>query len=112
MVRSARKILPVVAFLFAISLIAGACGDDEGEGILVGELAYYTGEFGAYGASLTNDVRFPIEEVINLDPPLGQEWTLISEDIGTVGEAQAARKAGRFSSRITSDSQSDASRGS
>ena len=90
MVRIARKILPVVAFLLALSLIATACGEDEG--ILVGELAYYTGDFGPYGASLTNDVRFPIEEVINLDPPLGEKWTLISEDIGTVGEAQAARK--------------------
>jgi branched-chain amino acid transport system substrate-binding protein len=62
------------------------------EPVKVGELAYYTGDFGAYGASLTNDIRFPIEQVINLDPPLGRPWTLISEDIGTVGEAQAARK--------------------
>ena len=40
------------------------------------ELAYYTGAFAAYGKSLTNDVRFPIEEVINLDPPLGRTWEL------------------------------------
>lgn len=61
------------------------------EPITVCELAYYTGDFGDLGESLTADVRFPIEEVINADPPLGREWTLVSEDLGTVGEAQAAR---------------------
>jgi hypothetical protein len=58
---------------------------------VVCELAYFTGEFAAYGPSLTADVAFPIAEIINNDPPLGREWQLISEDIGTVGEAQAAR---------------------
>lgn len=55
------------------------------------ELAYYTGEFGPYGESLTADVVFPINEVINEDPPLGRTWELYHEDIGTVGEAQGAR---------------------
>jgi hypothetical protein len=59
--------------------------------VAVCELAYYTGEFAPYGASLTADVVFPIEEVINDDPPLGRPWELYNEDIGTVGEAQAAR---------------------
>lgn len=71
-------------------------GDDgvaevSGEDVVVCELAYYTGDFGDLGPSLTADVRFPIEEVINADPPLGRSWTLVSEDLGTVGEAQAAR---------------------
>jgi hypothetical protein len=61
------------------------------EPVVVCELAYFTGEFAAYGPSLTADVRFPIEQVINNDPPLGREWQLISEDLGTPGEAQAAR---------------------
>jgi hypothetical protein len=55
------------------------------------ELAYYTGSFAAYGKALTNDVRFPIEEVINLDPPLGRTWELVSEDIGDDHEGQAAK---------------------
>jgi hypothetical protein len=33
----------------------------------------------------------PIDYIINEDPPLGRSWELISEDIGTVGEDQAAR---------------------
>ncbi|MBM3695147.1 MAG: ABC transporter substrate-binding protein [Actinobacteria bacterium] len=105
----------VLAVLLALTLVAAACGDDDGQvtttgaettttgaettttaagvtPVKVGELAYYTGDFGAYGASLTNDVAFPINQVINLDPPLGRPWVLISEDLGTVGEAQAARK--------------------
>lgn len=59
--------------------------------VAVCELAYYTGEFAAYGESLTNDVVFPIKQVINLDPPLGRQWETYHEDLGTVGEAQAAR---------------------
>ena len=36
-------------------------------------------------------MRFPIEEVINLDPPLGRTWDLVSEDIGDDKEGQAAK---------------------
>jgi ABC-type branched-subunit amino acid transport system substrate-binding protein len=104
------------AVLLVLALIAAACGDDAddttttaaaaaagtettaattpvaaGEPIRVGELAYYTGEFAPYGPSLTADVTFPVEEVINLDPPLGRPFELYHEDIGTVGEGQAAR---------------------
>lgn len=63
----------------------------SGEPVAVCELAYYTGEFGAFGPSLSNDVIFPVEQVINEDPPLGRPWELFHEDLGTVGEAQAAR---------------------
>ncbi len=61
------------------------------EPVAICELAYYTGEFAPYGPSLTADVVFPVKEVINLDPPLGRPWELYHEDLGTVGEAQAAR---------------------
>jgi ABC-type branched-subunit amino acid transport system substrate-binding protein len=61
------------------------------EPVVVCELAYYTGSFADYGKALTNDVRFPIEEVINLDPPLGRTWELRSEDIGDDKEGQAAK---------------------
>jgi hypothetical protein len=110
----------VFAVLLVLALIAAACGDDDdaatttaaptttaaattttaaetttteamAENVVVCELAYYTGEFAAYGESLTADVAFPIDEVINADPPLGRTWELISEDLGTVGEGQAAR---------------------
>ncbi len=77
------------------ALLATAVGSSvvaqDTEPVEVCELAYYTGEFASYGPALTNDVRFPIEEVINTDPPLGREWVLISEDIGDSMEGQAAR---------------------
>lgn len=86
-----------LALTASVTLLAGACsatsagsGDDTGA-VNVCELAYYTGEFGSVGKSLTADVVFPVEEVINEDPPLGREWNLSHEDLGTVGEAQAAR---------------------
>jgi hypothetical protein len=59
--------------------------------VTVCELAYYTGDFAAYGPSLTNDVRFVVEEVIDKDPPLGRPWVLVSEDIGNDHEGQAAK---------------------
>ncbi len=62
------------------------------EPILLGDLAYFTGDFASVGAYLAAQVDFPIDEVINLDPPLGRPIEVIHEDIGTVGEAQAVRK--------------------
>lgn len=87
-----------VTALLATTLLASGCttsssepgGEATGD-VAVCELAYYTGEFGSYGKSLTADVVFPVEEVINEDPPLGRSWKLFHEDLGTVGEAQAAR---------------------
>jgi hypothetical protein len=86
----------VTAVIGATALLATAFGgsvsaqSDEGP-VAVCELAYYTGEFAPYGPSLTNDVVWPIENVINTDPPLGRQWEFYAEDLGTVGEAQAAR---------------------
>ena len=99
----------MLAMLLAFALIIAACGDDDAadtteaaavattttavaaEDVVVCELAYYTGEFAAYGAFLTASVTFPATQIINLDPPLGRTWEVVSEDIGTVGEGQAAR---------------------
>jgi len=116
------RVARVLAILLAIALVAAACGgtDDttttaeaaapaepadttttttaapaepaEVVPIIVGDLAYFTGDFGDIGAYLAAQVDFPILEVINLDPPLGRPMEVIHEDIGTVGEAQAARK--------------------
>jgi hypothetical protein len=68
-----------------------ACATDT-DNVKAGELAYYTGEFAPYGTMLTGSLTFPIDVIINADPPLGRHWDFIAEDIGTVGEASAARK--------------------
>jgi len=62
-----------------------------GAAVVVCELAYVTGEFAPYGPALSADVVFPVQKVINLDPPLARPWTNVKEDLGTVGEAQAAK---------------------
>jgi branched-chain amino acid transport system substrate-binding protein len=109
-----QKLVGLLALLLVVGLIAAACGDDDaatttaapttsdgggasttaatGEPIVLGDLAYFTGAFAANGPNLAAEAEFPVLEVINLDPPLGRPIEIIHEDIGTVGEAQAARK--------------------
>lgn len=65
--------------------------EPEAEPILLGDLAYFTGDFASVGDLLASQVDFPVNEVINLDPPLGRPIEVIHEDIGTVGEAQIGR---------------------
>ena len=71
--------------------VTAAPSRTPGPPVAVCELAYYTGEFAPYGPALSADVVFPIKEVINADPPLGRPWVDYHEDLGTVGEAQAAK---------------------
>lgn len=106
-----KRAITTLAFLVLFSLIVVACGDDEGgeiattgnveettttgdtvEPIVVGDLAYFTGAFAPYGPALAAEAQFPWLEVINEDPPLGRPVEVIHEDIGTIGEGQAARK--------------------
>lgn len=97
MMRATTKAGRALGASAALVLLASACAtngaeaESEAGDVNVCELAYYTGDFGPYGKSLTADVVFPVDEVINEDPPLGRTWKLFHEDLGTVGEAQAAR---------------------
>ncbi len=75
----------------ATSAPSVAASQTAGKPVVVCELAYVTGEFAPYGPALSADVVFPVQEVINLDPPLGRPWVNYKEDLGTVGEAQAAK---------------------
>lgn len=106
------KLLRAMALAVVLALAAAACGDDDAatttgatpttgaasttgsgvEPIVLGDLAYFTGAFAANGPNLAAEAEFPVLEVINLDPPLGRPIEIIHEDIGTVGEGQAARK--------------------
>src|SRR5512146_3195924 len=101
----------IAAAMAVLALVGAACGgggttSPSGAGtpsatpggssaaagpVSVCELAYVTGEFAPYGPTLSADVVFPVKKVINLDPPLGRQWVNYKEDLGTVGEAQAAR---------------------
>jgi len=61
------------------------------EEIVVGHLTYHTGEFGAFGPFFDGVTEVALSK-INEDPPLGRPMRAIHQDIGTVGEARAARK--------------------
>lgn len=59
--------------------------------IKVGHLTYHTGEFGEFGTFFDNVTDFALS-VINQNPPLGRPLVAIHQDIGTIGEARAARR--------------------
>jgi ABC-type branched-subunit amino acid transport system substrate-binding protein len=61
------------------------------EDIKVGHLTYHTGEYGGFGEFFDAVTDFSLS-VINQDPPLGRKLVPIHQDIGTIGEARAARK--------------------
>jgi len=88
---AAASAQPSIAASAAPSTAASAEPSAAGKPVAVCELAYVTGEFAPYGPALSADVVFPVQEVINLDPPLGRPWVSYKEDLGTVGEAQAAK---------------------
>jgi len=79
-------------FLLA-ALSTALCSTDAfaQEGIKIGHLTYHTGEYGGFGEFFDAVTDFSLE-VINDDPPLGRKLVPIHQDIGTIGEARAARK--------------------
>jgi ABC-type branched-subunit amino acid transport system substrate-binding protein len=100
-----RDLARACALLAAVAVAAVACGGDDSEPaagepadaaasdepIKVGHLTYHTGPFADVGPFFDGAVEFGIE-VINEDPPLGRELESAHQDLGTVGEAQAARR--------------------
>lgn len=61
------------------------------EDIKIGHLTYHTGEYGGFGPFFDGVTEMSLSK-INEDPPLGRPLVAIHQDIGTVGEARAARK--------------------
>ncbi|WP_299483814.1 ABC transporter substrate-binding protein [uncultured Roseibium sp.] len=74
----------------ALALVLSA-GSVSAQDIKVGHLTYHTGEYGGFGEFFDAVTDFALE-VINQDPPLGRKLVPIHQDIGTIGEARAARK--------------------
>lgn len=77
--------------LGAAGAILLAATSAQAEDIKVGHLSYHTGEYGAWGDFFDGALDLSVS-IINADPPLGQPFVAIHQDIGTIGEAQAARK--------------------
>ncbi len=81
---------PITVMILAASGVFSTAAVAEGE-IKIGHLTYHTGEFGGFGEFFDAVTDFSLE-VINDDPPLGRKLVPIHQDIGTIGEARAARK--------------------
>jgi len=81
---------PCIAMVMAASSVISTTVLAEGE-IQIGHLTYHTGEYGGFGEFFDAVTDFSLE-VINDDPPLGRKLVPIHQDIGTIGEARAARK--------------------
>ena len=87
-----KTVTIAVVVLFAFTLAVSAGGTKEAGGpIKVGHLTYHTGPFADVGPWFDGITEFSLS-VINEDPPLGRELVAVHQDIGTIGEAQAARK--------------------
>ena len=76
----------IVIILSSISIIFAKSGP-----IKVGHLSYHTGPFAEVGPWFDGITDFTLG-IINEDPPLGRPLIAIHQDIGTIGEAAAARK--------------------
>lgn len=57
----------------------------------VGHLTYHTGPFGHVGPMFDGAANFALG-FVNENPPLGRTVEIIHQDLGTMGEGQAARK--------------------
>ena len=57
----------------------------------MGHLTYHTGPFNAAGDLFDGITNFVVD-VVNADPPLGRPIEVLHRDIGTLGEAQVARR--------------------
>lgn len=78
--------LLVAVLICSLSSTANAAKD-----IRLGHLTYHTGDYGSFGPFFDGVTDFSVG-VINEDPPLGRTITTIHQDIGTIGEARAAKK--------------------
>jgi ABC-type branched-subunit amino acid transport system substrate-binding protein len=88
MTRKTIQLTSAIALAAGLGFAATASAQEE---TVVGHLTYHTGEFGAFGPFFDGVAEVAIAK-INQDPPLGRPWRAVHQDIGTVGEARAARK--------------------
>jgi ABC-type branched-subunit amino acid transport system substrate-binding protein len=91
----APKLVSISMVLLLVLLLGTGLQAQDSDPILVGHLTYHTGPFTDVGPWFDGVTNFTLD-VINENPPLGREMRVIHEDIGTIGEARAARKLVEF----------------
>lgn len=83
-----RVLTSAGALVAGLGLATNAVAEED---IVIGHLTYHTGEYGGFGPFFDGVTEMTLSK-INVDPPLGRPMVAIHQDIGTVGEARAARK--------------------
>lgn len=91
MKRVTTILFAAMLIFFVASLMWAGRTKPEGEAIVVGHLSYHSGPFAEVGPFFDGITDFTLD-LINEDPPLGRKMVAVHQDIGTIGEAQAARK--------------------
>lgn len=90
-----KRYLVITGALMLMLVLGVSVSGQDNNPILVGHLTYHTGPFADVGPWFDGVTEFTLE-IINENPPLGRQLVLINEDIGTIGEARAARKLVEF----------------
>ncbi len=95
-----KSLILLLAMVLVFSAFTGCGSDPAAEtgneeapagALKIGHLSYHTGPFGHVGPMFDGAANFALD-FINEAPPLDREVTIIHQDIGTIGEGQAARK--------------------
>lgn len=96
-----KSLILLLALILVLSVFTGCQGSEPADvqggeesasgPLKVGHLTYHTGMFGHVGPMFDGAANFALD-IINEAPPLGREVSVIHQDVGTIGEGQAARK--------------------
>lgn len=90
-----RSLSLLLAIMLVVTLVgcqsAAPAEPADTTPIKVGHLTYHTGPFGHVGPMFDGAANFALG-FVNENPPLGRTVEIIHQDLGTMGEGQAARK--------------------
>ncbi len=81
---------PALACMAAIAITLAAPVLAE-RPVKVGHLTHHTGQYGGFGDFFDGITDFTVN-VINESPPMDRPFTVIHEDIGTIGETRGVRR--------------------
>lgn len=90
-----RSLSLLLAIILVVTLVgcqsAAPAEPADTTPLKVGHLTYHTGPFGHVGPMFDGAANFALG-FVNENPPLGRTVEIIHQDLGTMGEGQAARK--------------------
>jgi ABC-type branched-subunit amino acid transport system substrate-binding protein len=91
MKRTGYAVLALLCVFTLVFMSVSCAKKSSAKQVKIGHLTYHTGPFGHVGPQFDGSANFALD-FVNQNPPLGGEVTIIHQDLGTIGEGQAARK--------------------